>query len=183
MGIQIVAPRQLKVLSVRSRMASGVTMIASASVPEEVGPPLAPKMTRGRLLTGGGIIMPEGDGCVVIFMTQIDFGGSLPAAIVVRASHVPTACRLCTVTLRAPPHPWRRPGASPRTVASPRVRLSLPCRGWFSVSSLIIMTLSPCILLEYFLRALSESIRICLRNRRTWWPSRNLWRSRRRATT
>ena len=71
-------------LSVRMRLEGGGIMIASVSVPETVGPALSAKMTRARLLTGGGVILPTATGCVVIFMTQIDFGGGLPTAIVVR---------------------------------------------------------------------------------------------------
>ena len=77
--------QELKVLSVRRELPGGVTLVASASVPESVGPPLTPKKTRARLLTGGGVIVPVSDGCVVTFLTQIDFGGMLPGAIVVRA--------------------------------------------------------------------------------------------------
>ena len=38
---------------------------------------------RARLVSGGGIVKPSaGGGCDAMFMTQVDFGGSLPQSIV-----------------------------------------------------------------------------------------------------
>ncbi len=42
---------------------------------------------RARLLSGGGIVRPSPDGgCDVMFMTQVDFGGSLPQSVVTMVS-------------------------------------------------------------------------------------------------
>jgi len=56
-------------------------------VADSLGPPPPKGTVRARLLSGGGIIKPSaGGGCDVIFMTQVDFGGSLPQSIVTMVS-------------------------------------------------------------------------------------------------
>ena len=52
-------------------------------MPDNFGPKLSPGKTRAKLVTGGGVIVPDGKGgCKVTFMTQIEFGGILPGKIV-----------------------------------------------------------------------------------------------------
>lgn len=87
LGVQVVAPRELKIFTVKKKLAGGAILVASFSVPETFGPPLTSGKTRARLVTGGGVIVPDGkDGCRVTFLTQIDFGGLLPGAIVAMVS-------------------------------------------------------------------------------------------------
>jgi hypothetical protein len=68
---------------VRQRRADGTHLIASASVADALGPPPPKGTVRARLVSGGGCVQPApGGGCDVVFMTQVDFGGSLPQKIV-----------------------------------------------------------------------------------------------------
>ncbi len=67
----------------RQRRADGTHLIASASVADALGPPPPKGTVRARLVSGGGCVQPApGGGCDVVFMTQVDFGGSLPQKIV-----------------------------------------------------------------------------------------------------
>lgn len=68
--MQIVAPRELKILTVKKTLPSGVVLVASFSVPDSVGPDLTKGKVRALLLTGGGVIVPKDGGCQVTFLTQ-----------------------------------------------------------------------------------------------------------------
>jgi hypothetical protein len=71
------------VLSVRQQQPDGSHVIASQSVSDDLGPSPPRGTVRARLVSGGGVVVPSpGGGCDVMFMTQVDFGGSLPQSIV-----------------------------------------------------------------------------------------------------
>jgi hypothetical protein len=78
-----VPSQNLVVLSVRQRHPDGSHVIASQSVADDLGPAPPRGTVRARLVSGGGVVVPSpGGGCDVMFMTQVDFGGSLPQSIV-----------------------------------------------------------------------------------------------------
>ena len=71
----------------RQKLADGTIIIASNSVADSMGPEPPKGTVRARLLSGGGIVKPSpGGGCDVMFMTQVDFGGTLPQSIVTMVS-------------------------------------------------------------------------------------------------
>jgi hypothetical protein len=75
--------QNLVILSIRQKLEDGTILIASNSVADALGPEPPSGTVRARLISGGGIIKPSpGGGCDVMFMTQVDFGGSLPQNIV-----------------------------------------------------------------------------------------------------
>ncbi len=78
--------QNLVIMTVRQRQPDGSVIIASQSVADALGPPPPSGSVRARLVSGGGVITPrsaeQGGGCTVMFETQVDFGGALPATIV-----------------------------------------------------------------------------------------------------
>lgn len=68
--MQIVAPRELKILTVKKMLPNGVCLVASFSVPDHLGPPLTKGKVRALLFVGGGVIVPKDGGSQVTFLTQ-----------------------------------------------------------------------------------------------------------------
>ena len=85
LGMTVVSPRNLVLLTVRARAPCGAILVASTSVPDALGPPPAKGSVRANLVSGGGVVKAVAGNpglCDVFFMTQVDFGGSLPKSIV-----------------------------------------------------------------------------------------------------
>ena len=101
------SPRNLTILTCRQRQPDGSILIASQSVADELGPPPPRGSVRARLVSGGGTVVPSaGGGCDVMFMTQVDFGGSLPQSIVsmvARTSPLALAMARKIIAGEAPP--------------------------------------------------------------------------------
>lgn len=93
LGVTIVAPRELKVLTVKKTLPNGTVIVASFSVPESVGPPLAKGKVRAILLVGGGVNVPKDGGCQVTFLTQARAGS------LARARSRVLCCRLLSSPL------------------------------------------------------------------------------------